>query len=82
MNAISRKLPNCRVSCREGHLLTLQIEELLWHHNAKGGEVPPICVLRLQKKQRVREPSRGCTPEPLMQALHLPGEKVRVAPCA
>ena len=82
MNAISRKLPNCRVSFREGHLLTLQIEELLGHHNARGGEVPSVCVLRPQQNQRVSQPSRGFTPDPLIQALHLPGEKVRVAPCA
>lgn len=82
MSAISRKLPNCSVSFREGHLLALQTEELLRHHKAEGGEVPSVCVLRPQQNQRVREPSRGCTPDPLMQALQPPGQKVRVAPCA
>lgn len=82
VNAISGKLPNCRVSFREGHLLTLQIEELLGRHNARGGEVPSICVLRPQQNQRVSQPSRSFTPDLLMQALHLPREKVRVATCA
>lgn len=77
-----RKLPNCRVTFREGHLLALPIVELLGHHIPGGGEVLSVCVLRQQLNQHVSQPSRGSTPDTLMQVLHLPREKVHVTTCA
>ena len=81
MNAISRKLPNCRIAFREGLLLASHIE-LSGHHNARRGEVPSVCVLRPQQNQCVSQPRRGFNPDPLMQDLHLPREEVRVAACS
>ena len=64
MNAISRKLPNCSVSFRQGRLRALQIEEPVWHHKAEGGEVPSS-VFRDRSRTSVSASPAGAAPQTL-----------------